>query len=412
MKLTTAALLVGCATSLACLGEGDTDPRACALAPRVAPTPPDHAGVYHGHQVPAEVPLSAAQLRALGSFGRCSGALIGSRWVLSARHCRLQPGDRFTFGGAEAASELVALEVVEVREHQSLDLALARLAAPATSVAPEIEPLAWLTTELTPRWLGRPVEAVGYGLREDGGEGQRRFVVEAIVALDERTFTIDGLGTHGLCAGDSGGPALVIADDATVRIAGVLSGGSITCLDRDHLARVDRAVDWLEAAVGPSPEPAPAGCGGVDEAGRCLDDGRLALYCDGDRLRAEACPAGRACGWAAEVDGFRCQGGADPCDGVDTLGVCADGVAAWCDAGTPRHRDCAACGERCVVDLAAGGATCAPDPCADLDERGRCEPDGTRVWCEGGERFEEPCAAAGATCRWLGAALGNQCAWP
>lgn len=103
---------------------------------------------------------------------------------------------------------------------------------------------------------------------------------------------------------------------------------------------------------------------------------------------------------------------ASGCEGITELGLCDDGVAVKCDVEEEelRRTDCAALGERCVVDWTATGpeafvgAVCRPPDedvpsCDDgLDFEGYCDGDTAR-WCDDDAEQVWDCGAeAGIGC--------------
>lgn len=335
---------------------GTPDASACLGDPRTM-----NQHVFFGTEEPRHVPLALAQRNAIGTIGGCSGTVIASGWVLSAQHCRLSTNDLFCVGVDGEEPEACA-RVIRAIDHPDVDLTLAEL-DPATPLS-EVVPIPILTELLDESWVGRFVEAGGYGLQEDFTTNRREFTAEPIVSVGAELLTVDGHGYKGLCAGDSGGPALVIAYDGTVRTVGALWGGDASCVGRDSFTRVDNQAAWVEAYTGPTQTPAASpGCGSVTSGGQCVAGGDRVMYCGPQQILAvEDCGRGRTCGWTDAAHGFRCLDGDDPCEGVDGIGTCDGDVARWCDHGQIRSRTCGQCGEACALELAAGGAHCAPAP--------------------------------------------------
>jgi hypothetical protein len=351
------------------------------------------------------VPLAPGQIMAIGDFDFCSGALIAPRWVLSANHCGLAPGMRFCIGEQADAPD-ICLTVARVIPHPENDLALAELEEDAVVQVPGVQPIPILTDLMNTEWLGQLAEGAGYGETEGGTLGTRYFTAEPIVELDGDFLTVDGEGVHGLCGGDSGGPVMVIAPDATVRVAGALYGGDASCVGRDSYTRTDLARQWIESYTGPTVAQ-PGACGSIDAIGSCL--GNSAIWCDGGvELRSELCADGSSCGWDDAAAAFRCITGPDPCAGFDRRGGCADNVAQWCEAGALRTRDCGSCGETCDPFALSEGVYCREDPCMGLDYLGRCNG-AVAEWCENGEIQSYDCAMDGQGCGYINDDLGYYC---
>lgn len=353
-------------------GEPDAAPVVCSGDERVAPL------VYGGTDEPTALDLSDGQRLAIGMLTTevpavgtmvCTGTLITPTWVLSAAHCKVHITSKFCMGHDPRAPDvcLSPTRIVDPEEwNEGLaalggwtpeeligDVAVAELPVDAREVMLEVEPIPILTEGIGEDWIGRTVELAGYGAPT---VGTRQFLAQPIVGLVGSTFVLDGMGDAGACQGDSGGPALVRAGDGSLRVAGVASFVELPCRNRQYYTRVDRYRTFIESHTGPT-QARERPCGRFDEAGRCLPD-EQAVWCEAGVLAASRCEGASACGWDAAAGGFRCIAGADPCEGLDSVGRCEGAVARWCIGGIPRARDCAACGQECVVSPDLGGAYC------------------------------------------------------
>ncbi|WP_428265019.1 S1 family peptidase [Haliangium sp.] len=360
--------------------------------------------VYNGTLLPTHVPLSPAQMPAIGSFRLCSGTLVAPTWVLTAEHCGLEAGVQFCLG-SDPENPDKCITSIRVINNPDADMTLVELAEDARGRL-EVTPITVFADDLGSEWIGRLAEAAGYGQTETGGIGTRYFTAEPIVSLERGYVTIDGEGERGVCFGDSGGPALVIADDGTVRVAGVLSNGDDSCLGRDNFTRVDLQRDWIEQYIGAIGDPDAQNCGQFGREGRCVD-GR-AIWCGQGRVQTEECSDGAACGWDDVAAGFRCITGPDPCEGFDSVGGCDGALARWCEGGEPRLRDCGACGQTCVSSVTGVGAYCVDDACGGLDYLGRCDGN-VAEWCVDGEIARRDCAIDGGTCGFINEEVGYYC---
>jgi hypothetical protein len=361
--------------------------------------------VYNGTLLPSYVPLTAQQMPAIGSFRLCSGTLITPTWVITAKHCGLNDGVQFCIGYDPDAPDQ-CISSLRVVNHPDVDMTLVELAEDARTRLPEVTPLGVMLDPMGEEWIGRLAEAAGYGETQVGTLGTRYFTSEPIVSLERGYVTIDGQGQRGVCFGDSGGPVLIIADDGTVRVAGVLSNGDESCLGRDNFTRTDLELAWIEQHTGPLDQGGDQGCGQIGRVGRCEET--RAVWCGNERIQTEDCTAGSACGWDEAAGGFRCITGPDPCEGFDSFGGCEANVARWCDDGVPRARDCSVCNQICVSSVDALGAYCVDDACQGLDYLGRCDGN-VAEWCEGGKISRRDCAALGQTCALVDQQVGYYC---
>jgi hypothetical protein len=200
--------------------------------------------VYGGTVEPTAMPLAPEQIRAIGSLGMCSGTLIAPRWVLTARHCPLEPGDAFCIG-REHDRPNVCIQARQITPHPSLDLALIELDEDATRQMGGVTPIPVLDELMECDRLGQTAEAAGYGTTPTTEFGARFFTAEPIVGLWHDSLVVHGHWARGLCRGDSGGPVMVVASDGSVRVAGALSSGDPSCRGRDVFTRTDMVSDWI-----------------------------------------------------------------------------------------------------------------------------------------------------------------------
>ena len=183
---------------------------------------------------------------------------------------------------------------------------------------------------------------------------QLRFLVESIVSVDSDAITVNGFHRSGACEGDSGGPLLVRGTTGEVRVIGVLSAGSASCLALDLYSRLDGLEDWIMGIAGaPIAEPQP--CASVSSAGRCLYGN--ALWCEDGMLRTSFCASGSRCAWNATDGGFRCMAARATCVDVDSIGVCRDDSAVRCIEGNESVEHCGPCAG-CRVDGVSGAPYC------------------------------------------------------
>lgn len=366
--------------------------------------------VYFGTTAPSELPLSDGQQLAVVDFGSCSGAFITDEWVLTASHCTLQVGARFCVGPNPLSAD-VCFTADRVENNPGADMTLVHADAPASSRIAELEPIPVMTEQIDETWLGRMTEAAGYGTQEDGSSNEREFTAEPIVALRGTEVTVDGMGTRGLCFGDSGGPLMVLASDATVRVLGDLSNGDGSCVGQDNFTRTDLQIEWIESIIGPVVvDGAP--CGRITARGDCAGTA-AAIWCDDatDMLTSEMCAAGTACGWDGSISAYRCVA-EDPCTGISASGRCEEGVARWCDQGIIRSQDCNACDQLCGYVSEVRGSYCRPDPCVGMDPMGTCDGDILTTCDSVTGVATQDCSERGRTCGFSMRRNANRCIRP
>ena len=207
--------------------------------------------IYHGSREPTVVDLSRGQKLAIGFLADpsgmefCTGTLIDRDVVVTASHCTEgETATQIRFGVGNPQQPTALLRVAKVVEHSSLDAALLFLRDDAVSRVPGLEPLPFIRQALSREMVGGNVEAAGYGDTHDGSRGLF-FVALTLTGIGEKEYDVDGHGQRGICFGDSGGPLLVSVHGDTL-VAGVESWGDESCMDEDHLTRLDLAAGWID----------------------------------------------------------------------------------------------------------------------------------------------------------------------
>jgi len=329
-----------------------------------------YLGIARGHERALVAIVDEAEEGAI-----CSGAFVAGNWVLTAAHCdELSQASVLITAGERTPS--ARLPVVR-REFLGSDFGLFQVdfssgvfgdehtvPEPAgdgalDARAFEIASLGVPTKTLTRLRPGVALELAGYGTTETGDFGRLGFLVESVVSVTPARITVSGFGRSGACQGDSGGPLLMRDESGSLVIAGVLWGGSLTCLDEDEYVRTDAnpLQEWLRSVVG-ADAPASASspkCGTITSVGRCLYG--AALWCEGETLSAEDCVDGSLCGWSASAAGYRCVPPEAPCAGVDAIGACDGDQSVRCVAANTRREDCGPCGT-CRVHAETGVPYC------------------------------------------------------
>jgi hypothetical protein len=301
--------------------------------------------------------LAVVQVATLDPGGNelalCSGTSIAPSWVLTARHC-LPEGATPEIRAVDAHGTIVDRSTVDrVVAHHEEDLALLALVGTGMAL-----PVVSAAAELPADFEDGLVQLAGTGISEIGGPGPRQFSVATVVEVGPSSFRVTADGFAGACVGDSGGPALIRTAQGTLAVAGVLSGGSVTCWGVDEYVRLDAVRAWLADSLGAAPAAADTACGTLDQAGACFGD--TAAWCAGGSVRGQRCSGGLSCGWDRASNGYRCiRPEEDPCAGVDGFGACLDGDAVSCVDGVRTRNACGACGATCVRSPRTGEVTCA-----------------------------------------------------
>jgi hypothetical protein len=167
------------------------------------------------------------------------------------------------------------------------------------------------------------------------------------------------------------------------------------------------------------------GCAGVSELGEC--QGLLAVTCDvrSARQLTVRCDAlGQNC-VVDDVRGASCTDRPQACEGLVSVAQCDGDVLVWCDEAQMHAWNCADSRTKCLVDdCRPGPFCCAPepptgadggaDPCYGLDDVGVCGDSDNQLamYCLKGEIIRHDCVALGRTCLYNVCAPGAECCLP
>ena len=361
----------------------------------------------------------------IGSF--CTGALIGSRWVLTASHCirglqseglQVSPSNVSFYTGPDARGSFngppnngAFYPVRQIHLHPGYDaddyVALYDIALLELSVAAAEPVYPYFTGDLTP-YEGRDVFYVGYGASNgDTGEGGgvKRSTSLPLVSVTPGAFVSDHQGS-GVCQGDSGGPAF-LQIDGQWQIIGVNNSvaGAPACLDLSIQIQTASHAHWIQqvmglaGACGANTCACPEACGadGLCDALACNDQAscgeifdcfntcqgegcEFACYADGSVQGRAVFDTALQCITASCANAADYQGCVESACG-DELALCFDGGApatgeADCEAVLTCVNACdgAACQRACYAAGTAGAQrqyddliSCVFDRCDGLD---------------------------------------------
>lgn len=270
------------------------------------------APIRNGTLQPQILQLTPGQQAAIGWIGDsatpdvafCTGTLVGTRAVATARHCVESRGpEALRFGiGQDPAAGTDLLAVAEVHLHPTEDAALLVLAEDATKRIPGLTPIRPNDQLLTTDVVGLEVDVAGYGATNDPTRNGRWFAKVTVDDVTAQYLVVNGNGEQGLCFGDSGGPVLLPSVTGEPVVAGVEHAGEMSCVGVDQMTRLDAIGGWLTEVAAPAlTQP----CGAVDYVGRCAGD--IAEWCDGELLaRADCTQSGEVCGYLDADSGFYC----------------------------------------------------------------------------------------------------------
>lgn len=349
---------------------------ACGPVPGFELSGVDERAIVNGTRQPQNTFLTAGQVQAViyladsGGDMFCSGTLIAPRAVATARHCVQGeiPEGLFVGFGLDPSDPDGFLPVAEIHIASFVDFALLILGLDATVAVSGVEPIAINRTAVDASWHGRWVDAAGYGDTYSAATG-RFFASVELIDHDNDTVTVDGHGLQGICYGDSGGPILWQPDAGTPPVlVGTEQYGDSSCVDVDHLTRVDKVASFIDGILGGPLPPEFESCGSVSARGECRDGD--AVRCSGGYLRRDDCSVqGLECADFGPSYGAQCVPA--ECGSTDYHGRCEGTILYRCDPDGLSFRDCGVVHRQCVLDstgvsYTCGGCYSCGAECADL----------------------------------------------
>ena len=190
----------------------------------------------------------------------CSGALIASRWLITAGHCFRDPaGARVSRPVADRTTAVVGradltatgghrVTVISVRQSDRADVALAEIDPPIT----DIPPLPVATA--APR-TGEVVRLTGFGLTTGGASRPSTRLQTGqftVTAVADDVVSLTGRSPHpdtSACEHDSGGPYFRTSP-APELVAVVSHGPTCPHTGADLSARTDNLAGWITTTTG------------------------------------------------------------------------------------------------------------------------------------------------------------------
>ena len=171
-------------------------------------------------------------------------------------------------------------------------------------------------------------------------------------------------------------------------LVGTEQWGDSSCVDVDHLTRVDVVAAWVDEKMALGFPPPLQSCEEVIDR---YCDGDFVRGCDGTYDRSEDCSAG-GCGYMGPDAGYACL--PESCNGIDYFGECEGDILRYCKGDRLRQRDCAARGQSCIYEGDDVGYNC-----------GDCQRCGTSN-CVDFESDINHCGGCGISCSLPNAEVG------
>ena len=309
----------------------------CALAACSAPASIDSVsqGIINGTDDTGDpgVVMVLAQVPNSMNASLCTGEVVSPHVVLTAAHCvdpaTVGAGAQFVvFTGQILSMTSPKSDFLTVQEthfnssfnssspQNGNDVGVVILASPTT-----IAPLPYNRAPLPQSMVGGAMRIIGYGITSASdttgtSAGTRRTAPDTLAALDKQFVYLQD-GSHGICEGDSGGPALMTIGGEE-RIVGVTSFGYNGCPTTGPSAggqtayagndtRIDAYSDFIDQWVlmfdPPAKGPGAMCTSDSDCTPRACEQtsvGKICVQSCDPAAMPSTCPAGTMC---TDVDG-------------------------------------------------------------------------------------------------------------
>ncbi|MEA5364681.1 tachylectin-related carbohydrate-binding protein [Amycolatopsis sp., V23-08] len=183
----------------------------------------------------------------------CSGSLIDPSWLLTSATCLTATESGASSEAAGITVGDVVTTVAKVVRNPGRDVVLAKLAAPATGVAP-------VTVATTAPQAGETLQVAGFGrTTTDWVPARPRVAPFTVSGVTGASVAVSSAGGVDTCKGDAGGPAFRLNGGTAELVALSSASWQHGCLDVTETrqgsveTRVDDLGDWIRRHVVPTP---------------------------------------------------------------------------------------------------------------------------------------------------------------
>ncbi|WP_033291489.1 S1 family peptidase [Amycolatopsis jejuensis] len=188
----------------------------------------------------------------------CSGSLIAPQWIITSGHCFVNADNEPVSGPVPYPTSVLLgttvdrpgkgtrRNVTEVLQSGVNDVALAKLDAPVTGIAP-------LKVSTSAPFVGQPVTLAGWGSLTDVAPKPSRKLQQGVMRVVSTTATtahVVGLAPQqntSACNYDSGAPYFVGFGKAARLVSVESNGPSCPHSQPETTARADLLADWITA---------------------------------------------------------------------------------------------------------------------------------------------------------------------